>query len=95
MTDLEIIDGLSQHDEEALIDLRERYEPYCYHIAFSLLRDEESASECVNDVWMVLWRMKDRPLDLKSYIAKVTRNAALAQMRKSAAKKRCANLGKL
>ncbi len=92
LTDSEIIDGLLRHSEEALILLRNRYEAYCYHIAFSLLRDEDAVSECVNDVWMALWCIKEHPATLKSYIAKVTRNAALMQMRKSSAKKRSANL---
>jgi len=92
VNDAEIIKKLAQHDEQALLGLQHRYEAYCYHIAFSLLREEEAATECVSDVWLAIWSMKVFPDDLKAYLAKVTRNAALQYLRKNSAKKRSATL---
>lgn len=90
MTDRQIIDLLRKKDQEALLHLQARYEAYCRKIAYLLLREEEAVGECLNDVWLSLWNSKEIPRDLKAYLAKITRNTALHQIRKNEAKKRSA-----
>ena len=83
-----MIRRIENRDEEALFYLQREYENYCYHIAYSFLRDEETAAECLNEVYMAVWSSKESPVNLKAYLAKVTRNTALQYLRKSGAKKR-------
>lgn len=88
MTDSKIIAGLQKKDEEALVALRSEYEQYCFRIAFSFLRDEGDAMECVNEVYMILWSSTEPISHLRAYLAKITRNAALQRLRRQNAKKR-------
>lgn len=88
MTDEKIIAGLRKKDEESLVALRLEYEQFCFRIAFSFLRDEGDAMECVNEVYMSIWNSSEAIKNLKAYLAKITRNAALQYLRKQNAKKR-------
>lgn len=90
MTDGQIMELLIKRDQEALLHLQRRYESYCHKIAYNLLRDEETVGECLNDVWLSLWNSREAPRELKPWLAKVTRNAALHQIRRDEAKKRTA-----
>lgn len=88
MTDEKLLLLIQKRDQEALVRLQERYEAYCRKIAWSLLRDEQIVSECLNDVWLSLWSSPELPHDLKPWLTKVTRNAALHHIRSSEAQKR-------
>lgn len=88
MNNAEIIQRLAQKDEEVLLTLRDRYGAYCHQIAMRLLEDVSSAEECVNDVWLAVWRSDTIPQNLKPYLAKITRNCALRRIEYEGAKKR-------
>lgn len=88
MTDKEIIEGLKKKDQEALLHLQRRYGNYCCSIARSLLREEGAVQECLNDVWLSLWSSNTEPRELKPWLAKVTRNAALHCIRSRETQKR-------
>ena len=92
MTDEQIIDGLKRQEETALLCLQERYRAYCGSIALSLLRSEEEAQQCLNDLWLALWNSKEPIFNLKAYLAKATRNLALHSLQKDSAGKRSAQL---
>lgn len=94
MTDAALITLLERREEEALLYLKERYEQECFSIALRLLRSEEEAEECVNDVWMQLWNSipPTRPENLRCYIAKTVRNTALHRLERQSAQKRSAVL---
>lgn len=87
-----MIKRLAHKDEEALLALQNSYENYCYRIAYSFLRQEEAATECVNEAFMALWQCEQKPANLKAYLAKVTRNAALQHLRRNNAQKRSATM---
>lgn len=88
MTDGQLLMLVQKRDQEALLRLQERYGAYCRKIAWSLLRDPEAVGECLNDVWLSLWSNPEPPRELKAWLAKVTRNAALRRIRSSEAQKR-------
>lgn len=88
MTDGQLLMLVQKRDQEALLRLQERYEAYCRKIAWSLLRDPEAVGECLNDVWLSLWSNPEPPRELKAWLTKVTRNAALRRIRSSEAQKR-------
>lgn len=95
MTDEEITQGLAKEDEEALLCLQQRYGAYCRSIALSLLRSEEEAELCLNDLWFSLWQHGENIGNLKAYLAKAVRNLALKQIEKNIAKKRSAHIALL
>lgn len=88
MTDEQIIQGLARQDEEALLHLQERYGAYCRAIALSLLRQEDEAALCLNDLWLAVWKKGENIGNLKAYLAKATRNLALHRLQKCSAQKR-------
>lgn len=82
MTDVEIIDGLFRRDESALAKLQETYRQYSGYIAQRILGDPETAEEVCSDVWMRIWQNIPplRPDNLRLYIGRLTRNAALHRL---------------
>ncbi len=89
MVDDTIIDLFWARNENAIREISDKYGGYCGAIARNFV-DEEDARECVNDTWLAVWRSvpPNRPVNLKMYIAKITRNLALDRLRSSSAQKR-------
>ena len=76
--------------ERAVEAIQLRYGRYLLSIAIGILRDEQDAEECVNDVLMHLW---DKPLperiaSLKAYLSRLIRNQAITSLRSRQRKKR-------
>lgn len=82
MTDMELIDGLFRRDESALEKLQETYRQYSGTIAQRILGDSEMAEEICSDVWLRIWQNIPplRPDNLRLYIGRLTRNAALHRL---------------
>lgn len=82
---------LFQEDRERAVEaIQLRYGRYLLSIAIGILRDEQDAEECVNDVLMHLW---DKPLperiaSLKAYLSRLIRNQAITSLRSRQRKKR-------
>lgn len=72
LSDNDLIDLLKQDDERALSTLYYRYWDKLLSVAVHRLDDELLASECVQDIFISLWRRRDH-IDLKhslsSYLA--------------------------
>lgn len=90
MSDQEIIALFWERSEDAIRLAEEAYGPLCRTIARNVLKDEEDVAECVNDVWHSLWNAipPERPVCLRAYIARITRNLALKHINKQNAAKR-------
>ena len=90
MTDREMIDLFFARDERALHEAGEKYGKYCLSVAMRILNVYEDAEECVNDTWLSVWRSipPDRPDDLGAYLSRITRNLAIARLRRQNAEKR-------
>ena len=90
MTDRQIIERLLKRDESALKELSEKYDNYCYTVAYRILRCDSDTEECINDVWLAVWDSvpPEHPDDLKAFLSKVTRNIATARYRREHAGKR-------
>lgn len=100
MTDMELIDGLFRREEAALAKLRDTYCQYSTSIAQRILGDPEAAEEVCSDVWMRIWQNIPpvRPDNLRLYIGRLTRNAALHRLEWENAGKRsgiCVQLDEL
>lgn len=89
MDDNAIIELYFARDEGAIDATAEQYGAYCAAIAQNIL-DSQGAEECVNDVWLRCWQSipPQRPISLKGFVGRVTRNLALSILRAQSAQKR-------
>lgn len=83
MTDQELIALFLARSEEAIPALAAQYGPYCRAVAAQLLADPRDVDECLNDVWLSVWRAipPTRPERFKGWLAAIVRNRALAMGR--------------
>ena len=90
MNDREIVDLYWQRSEQANAETDNKYGKYCRIVAYNILENTQDSEECVNDTWLAAWNSMpvNRPERLNAYLAKITRNFALAKVVKRSAKKR-------
>ena len=90
MDDERIVGLFWQRDEAAIAETKNKYEKYCFSIAYRILNDHEDAKECVNDVFLGAWNSipPHRPEVLSTFLGKITRRIALKKVRSQSAAKR-------
>ena len=79
MEDSRIVDLYFGRNEEAIAESDAKYGRYCRSISRNILGSLEDAMECVNDTWLHAWNAIPpfRPLNLGTYLGKITRNLSL------------------
>ena len=90
MTDTSIIDLYWLRSELAIAESQSAYGPYCYRVAFGILRDRPDAEESVNDTWLAAWEAMppNRPQSLKAFLGAITRRISVSRLRSRTADKR-------
>ena len=90
MDDAAIVALFWHRDERAIGETERKYGPYCRSIAGSLLVDARDVEETLSDTWLQAWRSipPQRPVQLATYVGKLTRNLALSRVRELQAQKR-------
>lgn len=90
MDDKEIIDLYFARSERAIAETERKYGPYCYAIAYHILENHDDCKECVNDTFLRVWNAipPEKPVSLRAYLGKITRNLALGRYRATHTKKR-------
>lgn len=90
MDDNAIIDLYFARDQQAVEATSREYGAYCTAIAKSILNDQGTAEECVNDAWLKCWQSipPQRPQSLKSFAGRIVRNLAISIRRADMAQKR-------
>lgn len=90
MDDASIIDLYFNRDEQAIRETDLAYGSYCKTVAHNILQNSEDVEEAVADTWLKAWNSipPNRPMHLKLYLAKITRNIALNTYREQSAQKR-------
>ena len=90
MDDREIIACYWRRDEAAIRESAAKYGGYCAAVATRILGDAQDAEECLSDTWLRAWESipPQRPLNLKSFLGRVTRNLAISRARARDAEKR-------
>lgn len=90
MEDKEIIKLLWERSENALREVRAKYEKYCRCIALNILKNREDADDCVNEAYLKVWNAipPQKPDSLCAFIGKITRNLSLDLYNKKSAQKR-------
>jgi len=97
MKDSEIIELCFARDEQALYKAKESYGALVRKISSNVLEDSRDSEECENEVWLTLWRSVPplRPQNLRAWLCRCARNAALNLRAQSSAAKRSARLSEL
>lgn len=90
MNDNQIVDLYWERSEAAITETANKYGRYCYCIAFNILRRDEDSEECVNDTYLNAWNSMPphRPIVLKTFLGKLTRNLSLNKFKQLSAEKR-------
>ena len=90
MEDEKIVSLYWERNETAIEKTQEKYGSYCMTIANRILYDHQESEECVNDTWLRAWHTMppDKPVRLKLFLAKITRNLSFDRYRKRTALKR-------
>lgn len=90
MEDQAIVQLYWDRKEEAITQTQEKYQHYCYKIAWNVLENQMDSEECVNDTYLKAWNsMPDqRPDLLKAFLGTITRNLSLDRYRQIHSKKR-------
>ena len=90
MEDRQIVDLYWLRDENAIVESEKKYGVYCGAIAKNILPAAEDQGECISDTWLSAWNAipPQRPLLLKAFLGRITRNLALNRLRSLSAQKR-------
>ena len=90
MEDNRIVELYWERDEAAIEQSSAKYGRYCRSIAYNILYNDEDVEECVNDTWMRAWGSipPARPVSLRAFLGKITRNLALDRYDAARAQKR-------
>lgn len=97
MEDQKIIALYWDRSQEAIVQTQKKYASYCHQVAYQILRSRQDADECVNDTWLRAWNAipPQRPVQLRAYLAKLTRNLSLDRLDQRQAQKRGGPMGVL
>lgn len=90
MNDEQIVDLFLTRSEKAIYEAKEKYEKYCYNIAYNVLHNSEDSEECVNDTYLQAWNTipPQKPNFLASFLGRITRNLAINKYKYNTAEKR-------
>ena len=90
MKDSEIVELYFKRNEEAIEKTSEKYGAYCKAVAENILKNPEDSEECVNFALLQLWNFvpPEKPENLKMFLAKITRNIAINNLKAKLAEKR-------
>ncbi len=79
MIDKKIVNLLWNRDEDAIRLMEEHYGSYCRQISYRIVKNQEDASDCLNDTWFQIWKSipPNKPNNLRAYAAKIIRNISL------------------
>lgn len=93
MNDNEIVTLYWKRDEQAIKETDEKYGTYCLKISLNILADMSDSEENVSDTYLQAWSSipPQRPISLKAFLAKITRNLALNRYKAAHTKKRAAS----
>ena len=85
-TDIDLLNQVGQHDQQALIVLYQRYGSLVYSLALQTLHQPVLAEEVTQDVFLKLWQQPARwnPElgQLSSWLLAITRNASIDRLRR-------------
>ena len=90
MEDYRIIELFFGRQEQAIMELSEKYGNLCHKIAMNILNNRQDAEECVNDTYLASWNTipPQRPEPLRMYVCRIVRNLSIKKYHSNTALKR-------
>ena len=90
MEDRDIIALFWDRNQSAISAVSEKYDHYCWQIAWNIVGSREDSEECVNDTWLSAWTYMSpkRPTVLSAFLGRITRGLAIDCLRRKYAAKR-------
>lgn len=90
MDDNGIIGLYWERSERAITETANKYNGYCYSIAYNILANKEDSEESVSDTWLTAWNVipPRRPSVLTAFLGKITRHISIDRWRVRTAQKR-------
>lgn len=90
MDDDEIIELMENRNERSIAELSKKYGGVCGKVARNILGDFTDVEQCLNDTYFKAWNSipPAKPVSLRAFVATITRNIALTQLRDSHTAKR-------
>ncbi len=90
-----LTESFLRRDQQAIEDLHARYGNYLLSVCMNVLGNREDSEECLNDAYMRAWNSipPNRPADLKRYMSKLARAAAIDRLRYDGRSKRSPDEG--
>lgn len=88
MEDLDIVNLIYNRDDLGLSELRKKYNQLLYSLAFAILNNNSDSDECVNDVYLKVWKTIPpyKPTYLKSFVCKIARQISIDKYRSNNSK---------
>ena len=89
MEDAKIVELFWERKECAIQAASDKYNSFCFRIAYKILYSREDSEECVNDTWFAAWRYipPKKPSVLSAFLGRITRGFAIDCLRKKSAEK--------
>lgn len=90
LEDNSIIQLFYKRSEEAIIELKSKYENKLFTISYNILKNKMDVEECVNDTYFAAWETipPQNPEPLLAYLIRIVRNISIKKYHKNSAKKR-------
>ena len=90
MTDNQIVALFWERSEMAIQETSNLYGRYFHRVAYGILGNNEDAEEIVNDTYVKAWNNipPQRPVHLKAFLARITRQLAINRLEQNTAQKR-------
>jgi RNA polymerase sigma-70 factor (ECF subfamily) len=90
MDDFSIIEMFRERNENAIAELKQKYDKLCMYISGNILSQHEDAEECVNTAYFDVWNNipPDCPDDLKTYLCRIVKNKSIDKLKYNSADKR-------
>lgn len=90
MDDSKIIDLFYARQEQAIMELSQKYGAVCSKVARNILSNSLDAEECVNDAYLGAWNTipPQHPEPLLAYICRIVRNLSVMRYHSNTAVKR-------
>lgn len=90
MDDTQIIDLYFGRSEAAIAETARKYGAYLNQVAYYILRCREDTEEIVEDTYLAAWNTipPSRPLVLKHFLSRITRNLSFDRLDYNTAKRR-------
>lgn len=97
MDDTQIIDLYFQRKESAIQETAAKYGAYLNQVSYNILRSREDTEEIVEDTYFAAWNAipPTRPLVLKHFLSRITRNLSFSRLDYLMAKRRSSHMSLL